>query len=365
MTETTDRLPIFDGHNDVLLALYGWPKQRRSFFERGSTGHIDLPRAREGNLAGGFFAVWTPDDPAAQRPDLRAPAGEYEHSERLPPPADHSYALRMALALIATLFRLEAESEGALQVVRDAAQLRACLAAERMAAILHIEGAEPIDPELNVLEVLYRAGLRSLGIVWSRRNAFGEGVPFAWNRSPDTGPGLTAAGRDLVVACNRLGIMLDLSHLNEKGFWDVAGLTSAPLVATHSNAWALSPTPRNLTDAQLDAVRETGGVVGVNYAVAFTRADGKPNADTPLSDLVRHFDYLADRMGVDHVAFGSDFDGTTIPSALGDAAGLPRLVAALREAGFTEPDLRRMAYENWLRVLERTWAPAGGAPAAG
>src|SRR5204862_5975253 len=112
-----------------------------------------------------------------------------------------------------------------------------------IAAILHFEGAEPIDSQLNALEVFYRAGLRSLGLVWSRPNAFGEGVPFRFPSSPDTGPGLTAAGRELVRECNRLGILVDLSHLNERGFWDVADVTTAPLVATHSNAHALSATP--------------------------------------------------------------------------------------------------------------------------
>lgn len=349
-----ERLPIFDGHNDVLLALYGWPR-RRSFFERGKSGHIDLPRAREGGLAGGFFAVWTPPDPATHRPDLHAPNDAEEDRSKLPPPVDHSYALRMAMALTATLFRLEDESEGALKVVRNVDDLRDCLAAGTLAAILHIEGAEPIDPQLNALEVFYRAGLRSLGLVWSRPNAFAEGVPFGFDMGPDTGPGLTAAGRELVAACNRLGILVDLSHLNEKGFWDVAETSSAPLVATHSNAFALTRTPRNLTDAQLDAVQQSGGVVGVNFAVSFTREDGRHDADTPISALVRHFDYLADRMGTDHVAFGSDFDGTTVPHEVGDAAGLPRLVAALRESGFSEEDLRKMATENWLRVLRRTW----------
>ena len=110
-----------------------------------------------------------------------------------------------------------------------------------LAAVLHIEGAEAIDPELEALEVFYAAGLRSLGPVWSRPNVFGHGVPFRFPSSPDTGPGLTDAGKELVRACNRLRIMLDLTHLNEAGFWDVAALTDAPLVATHSNVHALCP----------------------------------------------------------------------------------------------------------------------------
>jgi membrane dipeptidase len=359
IAERDGPLPIFDGHNDVLLSVFGGYEgaKPRSFFARGDAGHLDLPRAREGGFAGGFFAVFVTADPTARRPVLRAraAAGGPRDWEVLPPPVTQPFALRMAMALTGTLFRLEEESGGELRVVRDAAELRDCLERGVMAAILHFEGAEPIDPELNALEVFHRAGLRSLGLVWSRPNAFAEGVPFRFNTSPDTGPGLTAAGRDLVRACNRLGIMIDLSHINERGFWDVAELSTAPLVATHSNAHALAPATRNLLDAQLDAVRTSGGVVGVNFAVSFTREDGNPDADMPLDALVRHFSYLCERMGVDHVAFGSDFDGTTVPTEIGDVAGLPRLVGALRRAGFGEADLRKLAHENWLRVLERTW----------
>jgi membrane dipeptidase len=355
--ETAERQPIFDGHNDVLLAVYGLNGKQRSFFARSDVGHLDLPRARDGGFAGGFFAVWIPPDPASRRPSLQPPREDAQEQTGLPPTIGQPFALRMAVALTATLFRLEEESAGELEVVRDVRGLRACLERGTIAAILHFEGAEALDPELNALEVFYRAGLRSLGLVWSRANAFAEGVPFRFPSPPDTGPGLTAAGRDLVRACNRLGIMIDLSHLNERGFWDVAQISDAPLVATHSNAHALTATPRNLLDTQLDAIRDSGGVVGVNFAVAFTREDGKGEADTPLEALVRHFAYLCERIGPDHVAFGSDFDGTTVPTELGDAAGLPRLVDALRSAGFGEADLRKMATENWLRVLDQTWKP--------
>jgi membrane dipeptidase len=358
MSETL--LPIFDGHNDVLLAVYGWPRpEPRSFFARSDKGHLDLPRAREGGFAGGFFAVWVPPDPAARRPPLQPGAEGAEGGEEgldvLPPPVPQAFALRMAMSLAATLFRLEAESGGEFEVVRDTPQLRRCLDTGTLAAILHLEGAEPIDVELNALEVFYRAGLRSLGLVWSRANLFAEGVPFRFPSSPDTGPGLTAAGKELVRACNRLGIMVDLSHLNERGFWDVAEISTAPLVATHSNAHGLTATPRNLLDTQLDAIRDSGGVVGVNFAVQFSREDGKREADTPIEALVRHFSYLCDRMGPDHVAFGSDFDGATIPNELRDAAGLPQLVEALRAAEFDDGTLRKLAHENWLRVLDQTW----------
>jgi len=224
-----------------------------------------------------------------------------------------------------------------------------------LAAILHFEGAEAIDPELNALHVFYQAGLRSLGIVWSRPTAFGHGVPFAFPHSPDTGPGLTDAGKQLVRACNRLGIMIDLSHLNEQGFWDVARLSDAPLVATHSNAHALCASTRNLTDKQLDAIKESDGMVGLNFACGFLREDGANDADTPLEVMVRQIAYLAEQVVIDRVGFGSDFDGAKIPRELGDVVGMPKLIAALRAHGFDDAALRKIAYENWLRVLRKTW----------
>jgi membrane dipeptidase len=133
-------------------------------------------------------------------------------------------------------------------------------------------------------------------------------------------------------------------------------VTSRPLVATHSNAHALCPSTRNLTDEQLDAIGASAGVVGVNFGVTFLRADGGRLADeTGLDEIVRHVRYLADRIGVDHVAFGSDFDGALLPTALGGVAGLPRLVDALRAAGFDEPAVAKITHENWLRVLDATW----------
>lgn len=149
--------------------------------------------------------------------------------------------------------------------------------------------------------------------------------------------------------------MIDLSHLNEAGFWDVAQLSNAPLVATHSNAHALCATTRNLTDKQLDAIKESDGMVGLNFAVSFLREDGRNDADTPLETMVRHVDYLVNRIGIDRVGLGSDFDGATIPQAIGDVSGLPKLLIALREHGFNDAELTKLAHTNWVRVLRQTW----------
>jgi membrane dipeptidase len=345
-------LPVFDGHNDALLRLAGRPPgDPRAFLERSEAGHLDLPRALEGGFAGGMFALFVPSRRKREQKPERTESG---YEVPLPEPPKLAEAQRATLALAAGLFRIEAASDGRLKVVRSAAELRACLADGTLAAVLHIEGAEAIDPELDMLEVLYQAGLRSLGIVWSRPNAFGHGVPFRYPSSPDIGPGLTEAGERLVRACNRLGILVDVSHLNEKGFWDVVRISEQPIVATHSNAHVLCPVSRNLTDDQLRAIRDSGGMVGVNFAVSFLRRDGHNHADTPLATIVEHVDYLIEHLGVDGVGFGSDFDGATMPNELGDAAGLPRLIAALRQR-HDEATLRKLCTENWLRVLEATW----------
>jgi membrane dipeptidase len=348
---------VFDGHNDVLLML---PKRQHGFFERGDEGHIDLPRARAGGLAGGFCAIWVPSDVATGRaasPEeaARASFAAFSDEARMPPTPELAQSQSAAMATMARLFRLEAESNGQLRVVRTAGELERCIAEGVFAALCHMEGAEAIDPELNALEVFYQAGLRSIGPVWSRPNRFGRGVPFGFPHSPDTGPGLSDLGRELVRACNRLRIMVDLSHLNQQGFWDVVKLSDAPLVATHSCAWALSPSPRNLTDEQLDAIRTSGGLVGANFHTGFLRPDGVIDGDTPLDLLVQHLDYLIERLGIDHVGFGSDFDGAVVPAELKDAAGLPKLVDALRARGYDDEALNKLTHQNWIRVLRQTW----------
>lgn len=350
-------IPVIVGHQDTLLSLY-LPDRGcgRNFFERSNIGHLDLPRAQEGGIAGGFFAVFVPKDaslPEASDMGLTITANGYE--VRLADPLEHDYALRTAMTMVVLLFRLEDQSQGQLKVVRDVAELENCLQTGVHAAILHFEGAEAIDSDLNSLEVFYRAGLRSLGPVWSRPTIFAHGVPFRYPVSPDTGPGLTDPGKELVKACNRLGIMLDLSHLNEKGFWDVARLSEAPLVATHSNVHALCQTTRNLTDKQLDAIKESGGLVGLNFGVNDLRADGGRDTNTPLDVMVRHIDYLVERLGIDGVALGTDFDGTSIPTEIGDAAGMPRFINFLRERGYDDAALHKLGHENWLRVLAKTW----------
>lgn len=367
------KLTIVDGHNDSLLRLNPFTKEKMDgFLNGGGDSHLDLPKALKAGLTAGFFAVFVdaePDTPtqpaqptwqsqsASQQGNTpsEAPWGSVSGVEAvLPKPLSYCYAAKSAMSMVAGLFKLEASSGGRLRVVRTVNELDECLQQSAFGAIFHFEGAEPIDADLDALEVFYRAGLRSLGIVWSRPNIFGCGVPFLKSHSPDIGPGLTDVGKALVRACNELGIMIDVSHLNEKGFWDVVATTDAPIVATHSCVHTLCPVPRNLTDKQLDAIKDSDGMVGLNFAVSFLSEQGAKDPDL-LGAMVRHIDYLVERIGIDRVGFGSDFDGATIPDVIKDATGYPRLIAALQKHGYDEESLQKLAHRNWRRVLQKTW----------
>jgi membrane dipeptidase len=348
-------IPIFDGHNDVLLRLIqGKAEPERAFLEGDGTGQLDLPRMKQGGFAGGFFAIYIPSESDSSFFDILTSKPNYDMPLPDPVRLDLSQALTNRMASL--LFRIERASQGEVKICRTAADIRHCIATGKLAVVFHIEGAEAIDPDLHLLDVLYAGGLRSIGPVWSRPNIFGHGVPFRYPSTPDIGPGLTEHGRALVRACNKLKIMIDLSHMNEKGFWDVAKLSDAPLVATHSNAHAITAHARNLTDRQLAAIRESGGMVGVNFLSALIRTDGQGRGDTPLDAMIRHMDYLIERVGVDGVGLGSDYDGGAImPDAVHEVDNLQSLVQAMRMHGFGETVIHKILWQNWVDLLEKTW----------
>jgi len=342
---TEQKIPVFDGHNDVLLRLWSSdasaPEKR--FLDGENVGHIDLPRVLKGGLGGGLCAVYVP-----------SPSRELDANGNLATPSQTD-AMKATLAMSAILLKIERASEGRVRVCRTAADIRESFAKGIFASVYHIEGVEAFSEDLDALYVLHEAGLRTLGPVWSRPNIFAHGIPFRFPASPDIGPGLTDHGKALIRACNELKVMIDLSHMNEKGFWDIAAISDAPLVASHSNAHALCQQSRNLTDKQLDAIRDTGGLVGLNFGVSFLREDGKRDPNTDLSELVRHADYIVERIGIDHLALGSDFDGTTISSTLRDVGDLQLVIEAFRKHGYDDASIVKLAHGNWINVLERTW----------
>jgi len=337
---------IFDGHNDALTR-----EDHAGFASGRPEGHLDLPRMRAGGIRGAIFAIFTPSEGEDHEP---VPRDDDVIEFRYAPSVAHGVAAADATAAAGRLLALE--REGHLRLARVASDLDDALADDGPpVGVLHLEGAEAIDPALESLELWHAAGLRSLGPVWSRANAFANGVPFIFPSSPDIGPGLSDAGRALVEACASLGILVDLSHLNEAGFWDVARLEAGPLVASHSGAHAVSGASRNLTDAQLDEIGATDGLVGIVFACPFLRSDFADDADTPLELIATHARYVADRIGTAHVGLGSDFDGATIPASLGDAGGMPLVLKALAAAGFDEAELDAIAWGNWRRVLGAWW----------
>ncbi|MGH1363662.1 MAG: dipeptidase [Calditrichia bacterium] len=349
------KYPIIDGHNDVAQYLYLPEKLPGYMFTKENAGAcLDAQKARKGGFKGGFFAVFNPP----MRSEVISDQATYRAlGFRIPPfpSLPHSRAQQQTIEGIVELLRLEKDPEAGIIIVRTLTDLVNSLETDKIAAILHLEGAEAIDAKLNALEVFYQSGLRSVGITWSRPNIFGHGVPFKYPSRPDIGPGLTTLGKKLVRRCNEMGIMIDLAHLNEKGFWDVAELSNAPLVSTHTAAYSLCESSRNLTDKQIDAIGHSGGLIGINFYVADLREDGEDNSDMPLTRIVEHVKYIADRIGIDHVALGSDFDGALMPNDLNSADKLPNLIAAFEEAGFSESDLQKITHKNWIRILYHTW----------
>lgn len=343
--------PVFDGHNDLLLRLLRGEVTADAVASGLSDGHIDKPRAQKGGFGGGMFAIFvpSPDDKAVRHDEMRNPP----YDIALPTRVNEAEATEWTERGFEQIEELALA--GAIRICRTAQEIEAALPAEEMAAVIHIEGAEAIDRDFEKLNAWHARGLRSLGPVWSRDTVWGHGVPFRYPSDPDTGPGLTDAGKALIRECNRLKILVDLSHLNAKGVEDVARITDAPLVATHSNAWAVCPHSRNLTDRQLAMIRDSDGMVGINFASAFLRPDGRMESEFELDIMLRHFDHLVHGLGEDRVGLGSDFDGALVPDHIGDCAGLPNLLTALRSHGVDDGLMAKITHGNWLRVLRKTW----------
>ncbi len=350
----TAPVPFFDGHNDFLLRLWKSPAPREeTWLGDGRIGHLDLARMKASGFAGGLFAIFVPPASSGPPPDFKALMADPPYNLPMPPQMTHTQAQPDALTMAGLLHWMERVAPQDFCVCRSVTEIREAMAAGRIAGVMHMEGAEAIGPDLDALYLFHQMGLRSLGPVWSRPTIFGHGVPMAFPGTPDIGPGLTNKGRDLVRLCNELGILIDLSHLNEKGFDDVAAVSTAPLVATHSNAHALCRSPRNLTDRQLHMIRERDGMVGFNFATFYLNANGSADQGTDWEVMLRHLDHLISEAGEDHVGLGSDFDGCVLPDLIGDVTGIPNLFQAMAAHGYDAPLIEKLARGNWLNCLER------------
>lgn len=306
---------VFDGHCDTVLDVV---EGKRRLGERSEEGHADLPRFREGGIDVQIFACWVGG-------------------------ADAEQPLVKYLRLLDTLYtELEANSDEAV-LVRSAGEIEAARREGKLACILGMEGGEPLREDLAVLRMAHRLGLRNIGLVWGGRNAlgsavFGDGIDDA---------GLCDFGKEVVREANRLGVMVDVSHLNVAGFWDVIDVTEQPIVASHSNARELHDHARNLWDDQIQAIAETGGVVGS----VFTFMTEDRSAAT-LDHVLDQIDHMVALVGPDHVGLGSDFDGIKYtPAGLDDVSKMGNVTQGLVERGYGDEGIAKILGGNWLRVF--------------
>ncbi len=310
---------VVDAHVDTVIALvYG----RRSLGQRSSEGHVDLPRLQEGGVDVQFFAHY------------------------IEPQFKPDRALFRFMQMADAFYReVEANPEVA-EVAYTVGDIRRITSGGRIACILTVEGGEVLQGDLGVLRILHRLGMRSLGMVWNQRNLLADGIGEA-----RTGGGLTRLGVEAVREMDRLGIVIDVSHLSDPGFWDVVEHTEGPFIASHSNARGLCPHPRNLTDEQIRALAAKGGVMGMNFAPAFVHPE-----DATLEGVLDHVDHIAELVGTGHIGLGSDFDGIgRPPRGLEDVTRLPHLTQGLLDRGYSDEQVRAVLGGNFLRVLEGVW----------
>jgi membrane dipeptidase len=310
---------VFDGHCDVLMPVLTGERQLK---ERSRQGHLDLPRMREGGLTAQVFAI-------------------FDYWEKIGNEKATAQALRM---LDAFYQEMEANPDS-LTLATTAADVERAKRENKVAAILGLEGAEPLEGDLRLLRIFHRLGVRNIGLTWNYRNRAADGIGVT---SPH---GLTDFGRALVREMNRLGIMVDIAHLAPPGVADVLALSTQPVISSHTGAYALQAHQRNLTDAQLEGIARSGGLVGVTFVPNFLSANPKK---AHISQALDHIDYVARAVGVDYVGLGSDFDGYKgVTRGLEDVTCLPQITAGLLERGYTPPDVRKILGENFLRVFRQ------------
>lgn len=268
--------------------------------------------------------------------------------------------LRKALDQISYLHAELAETPGLFRICRGMAEARAARNAGEVGLLLSLEGTDPLQNDLGLLRIFYELGVRGLGLVWSRRNHVADGCSFKDMRQGRQG-GLTAFGVQVIEAAEKLGMVVDVSHLNDTGFWDVMAVAQQPVIASHSNCRALAETPRNLTDDQIKAIARQGGVVGMNGIDAFIR-----NGEAPVkvAQWVDHVDHIANLVGVAHVGLGLDLcdsfrnhlnveRSVNTTDVIQGHQELERITAALIERGYTDDDITLILGGNFMRVYSQ------------
>ena len=351
-------LTVVDGHNDVLLRVL----RGHDITRRLTSGHTDIPRLIEGGVDVQVFAVWSDDK--------KWETGAFKHAN------DQIDALEKILE----------ENPYQIAVAKSTADVADIVEQGKIAAIIGVEGGNMIENSIDNLVAFYDRGARYLTLTWNYNLPWVTAAEEEVKTSSPEGKGLTDFGRDVIRKMTELGMMVDLSHVGEKAFYDVLEISTKPVLVSHSNAYALTPHYRNLKDEQLEALKENGGVVGVNFFSVFLDSDYEnkiqrlyqkhlgedadtklsiakqyaqlpenlqAEVDVPISVLLDHIDYLVDKIGIDHVAVGSDFDGiSAAPKGLEDVSKFPTLTEALLERGYSKEDVAKIMGQNFLRIMK-------------
>lgn len=305
---------IIDMHCDSVLEAF---QENRKMSDRSTTGHFDLPRMQEAGVKIQFFALF-PGITASLSP------------------------LKQALILGDYFWEQYEESQEIMQLITSHQSLLQLLDSKKCGALLTVEGGEILEGDIRMLKVLYRMGVRSLCLTWNNRNEIADGVA-----EMQTGGGLTLFGREVVKKMNKLGMIVDVSHIAEKGFWDVLELSEDPIIASHSNSQAVWDHPRNLTDEQIKGIAQKKGVIGLNFVADFLGEQG-----SGFDQLLRHIDHICDLVGDDYLGFGSDFDGTdNLLAGIDDVTIYPELISFLKKRNYKDTTIRKICGENCLRVL--------------
>jgi membrane dipeptidase len=309
---------VFDGHCDTILEVMN---HKRTLEKKSTFGHLDIPRMKEGGIDVQFFAVFIED---IYKPDR---------------------ALKRTLQLIDCFYREMEKNQDDILLVTNYNQIEEVNSAGKIAAILSIEGGEALEGDLGVLRILYKLGVRLLTLTWNQRNRIADGIGES-----RTGSGLTEFGLNVIDEMNDLGMIIDVSHLSETGFWDVVKRSKTPIVASHSNCYTLCPHPRNLKDDQIKALADKEGVIGITFVPNFLTQEKRK---TTVKDVVKHIDYLVEKVGVDYVGLGSDFDGTgDLPLGLEGVDKIPNLTEELIDRGYKEKEIEKILGGNFLRAFK-------------
>jgi len=334
-------------------------------------GHISLDKAQAGNLGAEFFSIWV--EPETNQ-------GHFAHH---------------TLDLIDAVYEQAARHPDRMMMAFSVADIERAHREHKLAALLGIEGGHSIENDIRLLHDYYRLGVRYMTLSWSNTNEFADSSGDINNPKVEHHNGLTEGGKQVVLEMNRLGMLVDISHVADKTFYDAIAVSKAPVIASHSSARALTNHPRNLTDVMLRAVAKNGGVVQVNFYSAFVDENFRKAAEAqakdrdaatktdaeqikaagktatyldsdrierkwyakiprpPLSSLIDHIDHIAKIAGVDHVGLGSDFDGVSgaTPEGIDSAADLPKITQALLDRGYSAGDIRKILGGNLLRVF--------------